>query len=204
MSEHDEHRTEDERGPREGDARGSREERAHEAQVQPEPNRRAFIALTVVGSCAIGAAAAVPAAIMATDPLRGAAEGGLRIFVAKLEELEPGVPKRVAVVGDEIDAWNRAKDRRLGALWLVRTGAREVLALSSVCPHLGCGIEATADGKGFACPCHTSFFELSGKAGKGPSPRDMDPLPVEIGAKGEVFVTWKRFRIGTAVAEELA
>jgi Rieske Fe-S protein len=176
---------------------------AQASEAQPEPHRRAFIALSVVGTCAIGAVAAIPAAMMIADPLRASGETAKRFLVAKLEELEPGVPKRVAVVGDEVDAWTRAKARRLGAVWLVRTGAREVRALSTICPHLGCGIEATADGKGFACPCHTSFFELTGKIATGPSPRGMDALPVEIGAKGEVFVTWKRYRIGGSGQEEL-
>jgi Rieske Fe-S protein len=197
MSDHDQ----------ESDAGPAREEidaKAKAPRADEGPSRRAFVALSVVGSCAIGAAAAGPALVMLTDPLRASGDDAKKMFVAKLDELEPGVPKRVAIVGDEVDAWTRAKNRRLGAIWLVRSGAREVLAFSSICPHLGCGIEATADGKGFACPCHTSFFDLAGKPQTGPSPRGMDSLPVEIGAKGEVFVTWKRFRIGTAVAEELA
>lgn len=168
------------------------------------PHRRVFLAITAAGTCAIGAAVAIPAVMLLTDPLKGAASSEKQFHVANLEDLEPGVAKRVAVVGDEVDAWNRAKDRRLGAVWLVRTGAREVRALSTSCPHLGCGIDASADGKGFTCPCHTSFFDLAGKLGSGPSPRGMDALPVEIGPKGEVLVTWKRFRAGDKQQVELA
>lgn len=179
----------------------------HESEFPepPEvPHRRVFLAITAAGTCAIGAAVAIPAAMMVADPLKGSAASEKKFHVANLEDLEPGVAKRVPVVGDEVDAWNRAKDRRLGAVWLIRTGAREVRALSTSCPHLGCGIDVSADGKGFACPCHTSDFDAAGKLASGPSPRGMDALPVEIGPKGQVLVTWKRFRIGEKQQVELA
>ncbi len=187
------------------DDANERSEAVSEPSAPPEvPHRRAFLALAAVGSCAIGASVAIPGAMLIADPLRASSSArGPKVRVAALEELEPGVPKRVTLVGDEVDAWSRAKDRRLGAVWLVRTGAREVLALSTICPHLGCGIDLAPDASSFECPCHTSAFELTGKVRSGPSPRAMDALPVEIGPKGEVVVTFTRYRIGGADAQEL-
>jgi menaquinol-cytochrome c reductase iron-sulfur subunit len=86
----------------------------------------------------------------------------------------------------------------LGSVWLVRRGDT-VLAFSSVCPHLGCSVNAVGvtEGKpgGFACPCHTSAFDEAGKRTSGPSPRDLDPLNTKI-EDGFVAVEFRRFRIG--------
>jgi menaquinol-cytochrome c reductase iron-sulfur subunit len=172
------------------------------------PGRRGFIVVAAAGTCAIAATVGIPAALFVAAPLGTAAAGtpGKRYVVARLDELEIGVPKKVAIVGDEIDAWTRAKDRRLGAVWLLRVSDQEVRALSVVCPHLGCGVELTIDAgkpKGFACPCHDSAFDLSGQRIAGPSPRAMDPLPVELTPAGEVAVTFKRFRTGVDKPEEI-
>ena len=168
-----------------------------------EPNRRAFVALATVSSGALVCAAVVPAAVFVSAPLRTGQTGGKRFVVAKLRELEVGVPKRFAVVGDEVDAYTKAQGRRLGAVWLLRKGDREVRAMSVVCPHLGCGVELSAGGKGFACPCHESAFDLEGNRVSGPSPRAMDPLPVDVSAEGDVAITFQRFRIGVTAREEI-
>jgi Rieske Fe-S protein len=65
-----------------------------------------------------------------------------------------------------------------------------------VCPHLGCSVNALADGA-FACPCHTSAFDATGKRVAGPAPRDLDSLATRI-EDGFVAVDFRRFRIGVA------
>ena len=49
-----------------------------------------------------------------------------------------------------------------------------MIALSSECPHLGCAVNLTADGKSFLCPCHTSAFDLEGTKKNAIPPRNMD------------------------------
>ncbi len=173
----------------------------------PDPQRRTFLAIAATGACAVVAAGAVPAAAFVAAPAGAAGAGGLRFTVGNLADLRPGVPKKVAIVGDEVDAWTRAQNRKLGAVWVLRTGEREVRALAVTCPHLGCAIDAVTgdDGKAtsFSCPCHDSSFTLTGERETGPSPRDMDPLPVEVGKDGEVVVTFKRYRIGVEAREEI-
>lgn len=176
-------------------------ERAHGAVIET-PNRRAFVVVAAVGTCAIAATLGVPAAAFVAAPLSSSGAKGARFVVAKLDELEIGKPKKVSIVGDEVDAWTRATARRLGSVWLLRTGDQEVRALSVICPHLGCGVELSSDAKGFACPCHDSAFDLQGQRTGGPSPRAMDPLPVEI-VQGEVAVIYKRFRTGVSQVEEI-
>jgi Rieske Fe-S protein len=118
-----------------------------------------------------------------------------------LEDLPQGEPRRLAVVGDERDAFNVTKDQQLGAIWVVREGDK-VRAMSAVCPHLGCSIDIGADKKSFACPCHTSRFSLAGAAESGPSPRAMDALGARV-VDGNVEVDFKRFRLGIAERQEV-
>ncbi|HQZ15284.1 MAG TPA: Rieske 2Fe-2S domain-containing protein [Vicinamibacteria bacterium] len=59
---------------------------------------------------------------------------------------------------------------------VVRNGDA-ILALDLLCPHLGCTVNATAEG--FACPCHGSRFKSDGQVVAGPATRDMTRLAVE-------------------------
>ena len=42
------------------------------------------------------------------------------------------------------------------------------VALSSICPHLGCQVHWEAVNERFFCPCHNGAFDASGKATLGP------------------------------------
>lgn len=46
--------------------------------------------------------------------------------------------------------------------------AENFIALSSVCPHLGCAVHWEAQNDRFFCPCHNGAFDASGKATEGP------------------------------------
>jgi len=171
-----------------------------EPTIEPSrsnPDRRtALRALVTLGGCAYAGVIAVPAAQFLA-PSAADGQGNARwIRVGRLADLPQGEPRRLAVVGDERDAFNVTKDQQLGAIWVVREGDK-VRAMSAVCPHLGCSIDIGADKKSFSCPCHTSRFSLGGAAESGPSPRAMDPLDVRV-AEGFVEVDFKRFRLGIA------
>ena len=64
--------------------------------------------------------------------------------------------------------------------------AEDFLALSSVCPHLGCRVHWEAAGQRFFCPCHNGAFDRSGRPIAGP-PKSANqslvrfPLKVESG-----------------------
>jgi Rieske Fe-S protein len=149
---------------------------------------------TAVGACALAAATGGPAAWLCAAPLFAKKGEGRWVKTVKLDQLKEGEPRRVAIIDDRRDAWTIEKHVELGSVWLVRRG-NEVQAFSSVCPHLGCSVNA-APGGGFSCPCHTSAFDASGKRTSGPSPRDLDTLGTKI-EDGLVAIDFRRFRIGT-------
>ena len=46
--------------------------------------------------------------------------------------------------------------------------AESFIALSSVCPHLGCAVHWEPQNNRFFCPCHNGAFDAAGKATEGP------------------------------------
>jgi cytochrome b6-f complex iron-sulfur subunit/menaquinol-cytochrome c reductase iron-sulfur subunit len=169
-----------------------------------QARRGALKHLMVLGGAAIGCAVAAPAAIFLVGPAYpragGEASGERWVKTVRLDALTEGEPKKVAIVDDERDAWTLQRGVELGSVWLVRHGDA-VVALSAVCPHLGCAIGAAPDGA-FVCPCHDSVFAPNGDAKTGPSPRGMDPLATKL-EDGVVLVDFKRFRTGTGDREAI-
>lgn len=165
-------------------------------------------ALKVISTGAVAATAAVVAtpglglmgspAVVDPRPERpGAASSDGWFRWGPLTSLHEGEPVQAVIRGDEVDAWSVAPDRRLGAVWLVRTGDA-VRAMSAECPHVGCQVEST--GRAFRCPCHVSDFDLQGRCLTGPSPRGLDPIDVQV-REGVVWVRFVRYRLGTATRE---
>ncbi len=56
----------------------------------------------------------------------------------------------------------------------------EVVALSEVCPHLGCRVPFCESSGEFECPCHGSKFNRAGDYLEGPTPRGMDKYSTEV------------------------
>jgi menaquinol-cytochrome c reductase iron-sulfur subunit len=158
-------------------------------------DRREALRLFVLGGIAVaGCALAAPAAFVIAAPARGGVSKESWVPTVHLDALEEGVPKKVQVVSERNDAWTRELHVELGSAWLVRRGAT-VTAFSSVCPHLGCAVNAEAGGT-FSCPCHTSSFAADGAVVSGPSPRGLDTLTTRID-DGVVVVDFRRFKVGT-------
>jgi Rieske Fe-S protein len=168
--------------------------------------RRSFLGLLTAGfGTVIGALAVVPGLGFLAAPLRRATSRAADelIRVAAEAEVRVGKPLRATAVGRRRDAWLRLDQVTLGSVWLLRpTEAAPIRAFSTVCPHLGCGVDWNeATGK-FDCPCHASSFDTEGRCLGGPSPRGLDQLDVAVRGK-DVLVRYQRFRIGTAKREPL-
>jgi menaquinol-cytochrome c reductase iron-sulfur subunit len=168
--------------------------------------RRRFLALVTKGLGAIaGAIAVIPGLGLLAAPLRRTTVrgGGQALRVAEDRDVKPEKPFRVTAVGEQQDAWLRLDHVTVGSCWLVRaTEGAPIRAFSTVCPHLGCGIDFDEKITKFSCPCHASTFDLDGRCLSGPSPRGLDEL--EVSADGhEVLVHYQRFRTGTAKKEPI-
>ena len=64
------------------------------------------------------------------------------------------------------------------------------LALSSVCPHLGCAVHWEAQNNRFFCPCHNGAFDPTGKATEGPpaaANQSLKAFPLKV-EKGLLYI----------------
>lgn len=162
-------------------------------------DRRALLRI-LTGVVGGGTAAAVggPALSALLAPLGKKTVVGLGDFVsvANADTVpEDGTPLNVPVVIQAPkDAWTALPPTTVGAIYIRRVQGK-LKAYSTICPHLGCGIDYVSDKKKFSCPCHESFFELDGKVASGPSPRGMDELELRE-VEGRIEVRFLKYKIG--------
>lgn len=160
---------------------------------------------TVLLSSLIGLVLAVPGVAYIASPLRKRSHGddeGLE-SLTRLSQLKVGEPRAFAIIADTQDAWIRYPSEPVGSVWLIRQPDGQVKALTAECPHLGCAIGFSADGKSFFCPCHTSSFDFSGKPLNKIPPRPMDDLKVELTADADPIIKVKFERFRTASEEKI-
>jgi menaquinol-cytochrome c reductase iron-sulfur subunit len=163
-------------------------------------NRRNVLRLaTLALRSLIGVVLAVPAVAYIVTPLRKRGRESSFVPLARISQLEVGVPRSFAIIEARHDAWVKYPPEPVGSVWLVRQKAGTtpaVVAFSAECPHLGCAVNLAPDGRAFACPCHASSFDLEGKPSNQVPPRPLDRLEVEIteAADPEVRVKFQRFR----------
>lgn len=171
----------------------------HSSDELPRRNFFKATAAIIIGGV-VGIVPAIAGLIVFLDPLRRktAADGPIR--VASLGALpKDGRPYKFPIIARRVDAWNKFPEVPVGAVYLRRTGERQIEALNVVCPHAGCFVDFVPSRECFLCPCHNSTFALDGKINeaKSPSPRPLDTLPVEIRGD-EIYVQFQNFRSGVA------
>ncbi|TPV95241.1 MAG: Rieske (2Fe-2S) protein [Myxococcales bacterium FL481] len=182
-------------------------ERAAVASTNAEDtrSRRDFLKKATICTCSLGVAGATaaPGLALLGYPLSHATTTGGRGFLpaGKPTRFVAGVPTKVELFDDTTDAWNRVEQVKVGSAWVLRR-SNGLVALSTVCPHVGCGIEYDEQHDKFYCPCHRSYFGLDGAREEGPSPRDLDELEVQE-KDGIIEVRYARFRQGTADKVEI-
>ena len=80
--------------------------------------------------------------------------------------------------------YDRFRDQ---GFFVIRQG-EQLFALSSICTHRTCKLDAESD-RSFFCPCHGSTFDPSGKVTEGPARRDLPLLPLVTNENGQLLVT---------------
>jgi len=83
----------------------------------------------------------------------------VRLFVAVVHEMAAGASMTfLGPAGERIAIARRAEAGT----------AEDFVALSSICPHLGCQVHWEGDHDRFFCPCHNGVFDPEGRALEGP------------------------------------
>jgi len=90
------------------------------------------------------------------------------LFVTEVGRLRPGDSMRFRAPGGATVAIAR---RGRGE------AAEDFLALSDICPHLGCKVHWEAQNNRFFCPCHNGAFDPEGRAIAGPPADANQSLP---------------------------
>jgi menaquinol-cytochrome c reductase iron-sulfur subunit len=185
-------------------------------------DRRTFLAWATNGMGAVvGAVLGLPALAYLADPRNRPGRDTAWRTVLRLGDLKPLEPKEAVIKETRRDAWNLHPDDIVGRVWLVRQDDEDnVVAFTTICPHLGCSINWIPPSPGrppqdgqFLCPCHGGRFAETGQRvldgpAHNPAPRNMDRLQVRVVAGPAnpedkvVQVQYKRFKTMQEKQEE--
>ncbi len=104
---------------------------------------------------------------------------------ARLRDLRDDEPTAVTVRVSREDGYYEAVDQQV--VFLIKSAAGDVRALSSTCTHLGCRIRHDRATQAFKCHCHGGTFTTDGAVIGGPPPRALSRLPTRVDG-AQVFV----------------
>ena len=145
----------------------------------PAPNRRGFLSNISLGAMFAGLVAGYGAlAAMAARFLYPADPPAVAWrYVTTLAQMKVGDAMTfVAPTGDTIVVARQGEGE----------SEEDFVALSSICPHLGCQVHWEPQNDRFFCPCHNGVFDPQGKPVEGPPAQANQlltsfPLKVENG-----------------------
>ena len=144
----------------------------------PDPARRRFLSGTIaVIQGAIGATLAFLLGGAVVSPAFGK-KRSTWWPAAAMDDLPDNEPTPIAIRVTREDGYSQVVDRQV--VFLVKTGATEVTALSSTCTHLGCRVSWNADEKALKCPCHGGVFDRTGAVKAGPPPAPLAKLETRV------------------------
>ena len=79
------------------------------------------------------------------------------------------------------------EDLRGRKVLLMRKPGGKIVAISTVCSHLGCVVFYRPDKKHFECPCHQGYFDENGNPIAGPPQRPLEHFKTEV-RNGKIFI----------------
>ena len=179
--------------------------------------RNALKWLSGLMASACSAVVAIPGVNYILMPLLGRRGQHAAIVqrVTRWQDLPVSRPIQFPIVGNRRDAWTVHPDEVLGRVWVVRQPGQtaspaegQVLAFSTLCPHLGCAIQQDAKSGQFVCPCHKAAFNQNGEkvsdqqlGRKNHAPRGLDALACHVVQDEStrewwVEVTYEKFEQG--------
>lgn len=150
------------------------------------PTRRQFT-LAALGAFAASALPILGATLgFALGPLvRRKASGGAPLDLGAVRDFSPVVKGEAGAVEVVVerrveDGYAVRKVRERLAVVRDPSSPSGLVALSTTCSHLGCGVAWSAARKAFLCPCHGGVYAADGRVLAGPPPRPLARLPIAV------------------------
>jgi menaquinol-cytochrome c reductase iron-sulfur subunit len=163
--------------------------RAEQTLDPRERGRRSFLGMVLsVGGAAFAALCALPLARYVAYPLYAAEADRSWSDLGALDEFASArEPVRKLLEVQQVNGWQQTTQQT--AVYVTRDTRNELVALSSVCPHLGCSVGWQAGSSKFVCPCHGGCFAANGERISGPPPRGLTALETKT-ANGRLAVRY--------------
>lgn len=148
--------------------------------------RREFSIALAIGWGAVAATAAIAA-------------GGFQTFFVPKVTKEPPSTFRAGRISEFSEPGVYEQFKGGQNVWLVRLRDGKLVALSTICTHLGCIPNWLAADQKFKCPCHGSGFYINGVNFEGPAPRPLERHKISI--EGEFVVVDKSLKFRQELAQ---
>jgi cytochrome b6-f complex iron-sulfur subunit len=154
-----------------------------QAKVVTDSERRGFVSLLFGSALAVGF----------TSLGAWTALGGLGLARFMFPNIRTEPPSRFKI-GFPAEFPPDAVSTRFTAqfgVWVVNVvyeGQRQIVALKTVCTHLGCTPNWLEAEQKFKCPCHGSGFYKDGINFEGPAPRPLERYAIRIADDGQLEV----------------
>ncbi len=160
---------------------------------KPRASRRGFLRLaTGMISAIIGLLLGIPFVVALIAPTYRKTQSPYA-RVGEVGSLPQEQPVGLRFRFQSTDAF--LKETETHEAWVIKHSDGDLTVFSPICTHLGCHYDWVASRREFVCPCHNSFFSITGKVLAGPAPRALDPLPYRI-ENGVLYVKWERYQAG--------
>jgi Rieske Fe-S protein len=142
-------------------------------------NRRNFlsIATAVIGGL-IAIVMAIPGVAYIIGPAlqRRTEENWIRL--GPTSKVELGNPTLFKTTVESQTGWILSEEEL--SVYVLTEDAREFIALSNICTHLGCRVRWISDQGQYFCPCHNAAFDKTGQVIAGPPPRPLDRYETKV------------------------
>ncbi len=118
---------------------------------------------------------------------------GLKVLKEPKKLWRVGRPEDFSMAGSVNEAFKRTPAGSEG-FWIVNLQPTEnkVVAINTICTHLGCIPNWLAGDKKFKCPCHGSGYYIDGINFEGPTPRPLERFAIFKDPDGNLMVDQAR------------
>ena len=130
-------------------------------------------------------------AIAATFATAGAA---LQSYLVPKVTKEPPSKFRAGKLSDFSEPGVYEQHKGTQGVWIVHMSNGQIVAISTVCTHLGCIPNWLSSDQKFKCPCHGSGFYMTGVNFEGPAPRPLERHKISLEGEFVVVDKSKKYR----------